>query len=85
MISGKLSPVPVAQDRTPATAGVPTDRQLLARFAPIGDGPAFEVLMHRYGPLVLGVCRRVLGDATDAEAAFQALVRFCFGSSRSKF
>jgi RNA polymerase sigma factor (sigma-70 family) len=67
-----LSPGSAAQDRGHATAGGPTDRQLLARFVQSGDGAAFELLVRRYGPMVLGLCRRVLGDATDADDAFQA-------------
>ena len=48
-----------------------SEGQLLRRFA-AGDGGAFEVLVTRHGPMVLGVCRRVLRDRRDVEDAFQA-------------
>src|SRR5262249_23308108 len=48
----------------------PGDRELLARFAD-GDESAFGSLVRRHGPMVLGVCERVLGNRDDAEDAYQ--------------
>jgi RNA polymerase sigma factor (sigma-70 family) len=57
-------------------AGVPlpeiSDGQLLERFCRAGEAAAFEALVQRHGPMVLGVCRRVLRDGHAAEDAFQA-------------
>jgi DNA-directed RNA polymerase specialized sigma24 family protein len=65
----------VAHVRTAAllqAGDYPTDAELLELFLSRHDGAAFEALLRRHAPMVLGVCRRVLRHAQDTEDAFQA-------------
>jgi RNA polymerase sigma factor (sigma-70 family) len=49
-----------------------TDGQLLERYVTRREEAAFEALLRRHGPMVFGVCRRLLSSSHDAEDAFQA-------------
>ncbi len=64
-----------------------TDRQLLERYTTRGSEAsseaAFAALVGRYGPMVLGVCRQLLGDVQHAEDAFQAVFVVLAQKSRS--
>jgi RNA polymerase sigma factor (sigma-70 family) len=55
---------------SPEPDGLP-DRALLRSFVAKGEEAAFAALLRRHGPMVLGVCRRVLGDDHEAEDACQ--------------
>ena len=57
---------------TASPADGETDGHLVRRFAAARDEAAFEAILRRHGGMVLGVCRRALGDAHEAEDAFQA-------------
>jgi RNA polymerase sigma factor (sigma-70 family) len=81
MVNGQLSAV-VGHLRRLAGARSDelSDGQLLERFALRGDEAAFTALVCRHGPMVLGVCRRVL-RGPDAEDAFQATFLVLFRRS----
>jgi RNA polymerase sigma factor (sigma-70 family) len=48
------------------------DAQLLERFLAGRDAAAFALIVQRHGPLVFGLCRRLLRRRQDAEDVFQA-------------
>jgi RNA polymerase sigma factor (sigma-70 family) len=49
-----------------------SDGELLERFIRGHEESAFEALVKRHGPMVLGVCQRILHHRDDAEDAWQA-------------
>src|ERR1700745_468047 len=51
----------------------PEDVVLLNRFVTPNDREAFELLIARHGPMVLGTARRLVGNSHDAEDVFQAV------------
>jgi RNA polymerase sigma factor (sigma-70 family) len=74
MSTGTLIPVVQYLHRVtapPRSAGL-TDGELLERFASRRDQAAFAALVQRHGPMVMGVCRRLLRDRHEAEDAWQA-------------
>jgi hypothetical protein len=74
MAGGPLGAVVQYLEQISTTTGAAalTGEQLLRRFVDQGDEGAFAILVQRFGPLVLSVCRRVLRQEQDAEDAFQA-------------
>jgi RNA polymerase sigma factor (sigma-70 family) len=50
-----------------------SDQDLIAAFVKQRSESAFAELLRRHGPIVFGVCRRILGHTQDAEDAFQAV------------
>jgi RNA polymerase sigma factor (sigma-70 family) len=70
--TAQLTPVITFLRKAASPLATVGDGDLLHRFAQHGDDEAFAALVERYGPIVLGVCRRVLNDTHEAEDAFQA-------------
>ena len=62
---------PAAEIGGPGPPTEASDAALLRRFVTKRDEAAFAALVERYGPLVLGVCARVLDHRQDAEDALQ--------------
>src|SRR5438552_3560880 len=71
MALAQLDPIRKVFDRVRSSADG-GDGELLARYRTARDQDAFGSLVRRHGPMVLGVCRRVLRDSHAAEDAFQA-------------
>jgi RNA polymerase sigma factor (sigma-70 family) len=72
MITGSLEGILRRLRRATPPQDSPTDGRLLEDFIGRRDEAAFEVLLGRHGPMVWGVCRRLLANEADAEDAFQA-------------
>src|SRR5829696_7239260 len=71
MALAQLDTIRKVFDRVRDSAGG-GDGELLTRYRQRRDQDAFGSLVRRHGPMVLGVCRRVLRDSHAADDAFQA-------------
>jgi RNA polymerase sigma factor (sigma-70 family) len=74
MVNGQLGVVlRYLRTLTGPAAGAPTtDGELLRQFVAHRDEAAFAALVERHGPMVLGVCRRLLHQPQDVDDVFQA-------------
>jgi RNA polymerase sigma factor (sigma-70 family) len=71
----ETTPVALWKDAGPCDLEELPDQELLNRFLALDEPEAeeaFQALVRRHGPMVLGVCRYILGQVHDAEDAFQA-------------
>src|SRR5262245_4523479 len=59
------------------------DADLVDRFVHRKDEAAFAALLERHGPMVLGVCRRLLPATHEADDAFQATFLIFLQKARS--
>jgi RNA polymerase sigma factor (sigma-70 family) len=67
LLLSTATPSPLVGDR------IPTDSELLGAFGKSHDSSAFDAIVRRHGPMVLGVCLRTLQHRQDAEDAFQVV------------
>jgi uncharacterized protein (TIGR03067 family) len=68
-MNGLAARIEALAERQPSTGT--TDGQLLDEWVKHRDHDAFRQLVLRHGPMILGTCRRLLGDGPAAEDAFQ--------------
>ena len=68
-----MTPIEIARRAAAEHFAARPAAELLARYAARSDPEAFAGLLHQFGPLVLGTCRRVLGPSADADDAFQVV------------
>src|SRR5438105_10301483 len=73
MVGGQQNPVIRYLRRLAGSppGGDGSDQQLLHRFVLERNEEAFAAIVDRHGPMVMGVCRRILRNVQDAEDAFQ--------------
>jgi RNA polymerase sigma factor (sigma-70 family) len=85
MVTGQAGGVLRQLHRLLGTGGLDelNDGQLLQQFVARGDEAAFAALVRRHGPMVLGVCRRLLRGGADADDAFQATFLVLFRRARA--